>query len=251
MTYFFPFPNIDQLRQDLKATYRTRYHDVRHVQLDPTEHYNVNTFFVDGNIQSFRINKLKSKHMWEDTPYHTILSSENMKGSVVIIEGEVGLGKSILALKFLADWCEKKTESPLSNVEILICLSASQLVQHSGIHQAIEDVLLPVGSRLSGDEVFNILHNSHSILLLLEDVEEVHCKHDTVLNILRRKQLPSWKVAITTRSFHFVQNIAISYKRFRLIYFNKTVRENYIRKAGKEKRKYFLRNGQKYSRPMC
>ncbi|XP_071851654.1 uncharacterized protein [Apostichopus japonicus] len=230
---------LDDLVKTLRNYYGILYNDLRPVHVDQNEHFQVGKLFCDNNMQFMKTEKLTGNNIWEKVDsHHNVIGSVKVTGTVVIIEGDVGYGKTMISLKLIQEWCENDKKSSLKGVEVVIFLRVNELTKFSSLYGAIQSALLPKDSKISSTDIEEVLINCQSVVIILDDYEERHQKLVWLTDILKKKTLRHCKVVITTRSFEFVKSIVISSKRFRLTAFSEETRKayihNYVGKQGKK-----------------
>ncbi|XP_071851673.1 uncharacterized protein [Apostichopus japonicus] len=191
-------------------------------------------------MQFLKTKKLTGHKIWQKVDsHHNVISSVKDTGTVVIIEGDVGYGKTMISLKLIQEWCENDDISSLKGVEVVIFFRVYELTDFPSLYEAIQSKLLPNDSNISSTDIAKVLKKCQSVVIILDDYEEIHQKLVWLTDILRKKTLRHCKLVITTRSFEFVKSIVVSSKRFRMTAFSEETRKEYIYKhVGHHGRKF-------------
>lgn len=228
----------EKLLAHLKQKYKDLYEAVQPVPYRGNEHrICVNNVFVAGGIQVLQSSNGGLTEHWESIDsYEGIFENLTSHSNRCIIEGESGYGKSTIALQFAFDWCNSKDKAITKNVEVLILLQLGQVDSNVPIFRAIRENLLPHESKLSEDEIKEVILSKRTVLILdgfdeypIQSSEPFH--KFGVCDIMARKSFQNFDVVLTTRSGNLPQEYPAATKRVRLTGFDKEARREYIRKA--------------------
>lgn len=229
----FPLPDRDELMKALKLHYMNLCNAVRPIPYNDDKLFCVNTIFVDGDIEVLEVDDIDLGRYWKPLKSYMKMINKGNKFGYQIIEGEPGYGKSTLALQLAYDWCNATDGSPMQNIAMLIVLRLRQLRGVKSIYKAIKNLLLPLDSRLTENDVKSIIKESSSLMFILDGYDEYPDKDDLSTDIsliLRRKMLQDAQFILTTRPSYISRDMTACVQRIRLIGFSEDVRHEYISK---------------------
>ncbi|KAJ8051090.1 NACHT, LRR and PYD domains-containing protein 2 [Holothuria leucospilota] len=226
----------EEFLQDIKETYEDMYNGVQPVSY--IRERCVNKVFVDSGIEYFNKEgrSEKGKGTWHKLDsYNSIFTDPRLAHAMVyVLLGEPGYGKSTLALQYVYDWCNRCSDSPLKNVEMLIFLRLRYLKSVS-IFNAIKQSLLSSDSTLSDDDIANIIKSCKSVVIVFDGFDEYASQGDSskddVMKIIARKMFRKCKVVLTTRPSSTPPRLAHKTEQVRLTGFDDQARERYVLKA--------------------
>lgn len=194
--------------------------------------YRVDELYVEGGIQIAKgATKIQTWH--ELQSHHDILGRvDNTEFKNVILEGDSGFGKTLLCRKMAYDWY-KKSPSPYGKLDLLILLNVRYLGGKTSLCRAIKRFLLPYDTKLSTDDLKNILTSDDvSSLIVFDGFHRFPYKDDyeksELRNIMINKSFQSSHVILTTRSNMLPPDYVNFTKRMKLTGFNISSQANYI-----------------------
>lgn len=234
--YFSETGTQDIFIEQLKAKYEMLYDSVHPIPYIRDRLYCVDKIFVESGIE-YLVQSANARHKENWRPldsYHDLLRENTISSDRNILEAEPGYGKSTIALQLVYDWCKAVQHSPLSMIDILIFLQLRQLGTVSSIFEAIRRFILPTNSTLSETDVKTLIEHSTSVVIILDGYDEYLEQDNTntdIYRIISKDMFQKFKVLITTRSSYLPKHLAPQTCRLRLMGFDDSAREKYIRKA--------------------
>ncbi|KAJ8034146.1 NACHT, LRR and PYD domains-containing protein 10 [Holothuria leucospilota] len=150
----------------------------------------------------------------------------------IVVEGNPGSGKTMLASQIAYDWMEGKFKS--TRFAILLQL---KYVEDMTIPEAIAKLILPFESPLTEADVEAFLENIDpcKVCLILDGLEEYtgggkgfDPQQSELMKVMNREKLPATKVIITTRS-EYLQDLP-KCPMLKIRQFGKQDRDNYLKK---------------------
>ncbi|KAJ8034435.1 Protein NLRC5 [Holothuria leucospilota] len=131
--------------------------------------------------------------------YKEIFSHERLKSeSRVILEGDSGSGKTILACQLAYDWSQGK----LFDVDILILLPL-KVVENKTLVDALIELYIPKDKSLSQRDIKNIITDEgNRCCFILDGLEEYSGMEEPseVMKVMTKMKYPASKVILTSRS---------------------------------------------------
>ncbi|KAJ8048810.1 NLR family CARD domain-containing protein 4 [Holothuria leucospilota] len=227
----------DEFISQLKEKYKILYNDVKPIPYIRDKLLRVDKVFVEGGIQYLAEKKKIAGHgTWEVLDsYHSILSDHRVQSSRYILEGDPGYGKTTLTLQLAYDWCKETRPSYMRDKDIFILLRLRQLGGVTSIYKAIKLFLLPKDSKLTEENVKDILRNSSSVLVVLDGYDEYPDQDvDTdcdIFSIILRNMFQKSIVILTTRTSCLPKQYSPLTKRLKLTGFDENARDQYIKWA--------------------
>ncbi|KAJ8018378.1 NACHT, LRR and PYD domains-containing protein 14 [Holothuria leucospilota] len=227
----------DMFISQLKAKYQDLYDAVQPIPYIRDRLYCVDRVFVEGGIEYLVAkDKIGGQVTWDKLcSYHNILDDDRVKSKRRIIEGEPGYGKSTLTLQLSYDWCNKIPLSYLKDIDVLILLRLRQLGGVTSVYRAIKQFLLPKDSKLTENDIADLISECSSVLVILDGYDEYpdqDVKVDSdVISIIMRNMFQQFEVILTTRSSYLPNKYPALTKRLKLTGFDDNARNQYIRKA--------------------
>lgn len=195
--------------------------------------YSLDEIFVDSGYVLVRTEEIESKIRFRETScsYKEIFQTTLSKQNFLLVKGEPGYGKSMLAMKIANDWCQGKLTD---TYDIVIFLSLKSLQNADSLYAAINDTLMPNEPYLTNEDIEKILKGSKSVLLLCDGLEE-YPQRDSKLSIILNQVISNhFQVALTVRSTRSLpDNVPPSSTILKLEGFNKDAQREYIRKVRK------------------
>ncbi|XP_071832238.1 uncharacterized protein [Apostichopus japonicus] len=174
-----------------------------------------------------RTKKLKS--------YRDVFSDNVISSNRVILHGDAGYGKSCFTLKAAHDWCTENILSPLKDVGIFILLPLRLLGDISSLFLAISLLLMPGESRLTEDDIMEVLNNSCSVVIVLDGYDEYPDKDSGVgtdiIKLTAGTMFANFKVITCTRSSCIPQDLDPRTVFIRLTGFDDNAKNEYIHRA--------------------
>ncbi|XP_071855459.1 NLR family CARD domain-containing protein 4-like isoform X2 [Apostichopus japonicus] len=225
------------LINSLKRRYKLQYDAIQPIPYIKDRLYCVDKVFVEGGTEIYIVEgATKEKEgPWERVDsYKDIFTDPRMKAKRRIIEAEAGYGKSTVTLQLAYDWCNGVKDSPFKDVEILILLRLRQLNSKISIYQAIKLFLAPNDPRIKSSDIKNIIESCSSVKVLLDGYDEFPDRDGAtgsdVGRIITRNLFGDIDVTLTTR--YLPKDYDKSNTKYvRLVGFDETARDQYIRKA--------------------
>lgn len=227
----------EQFLRQLKERYKDLYDAVQPLPYIKDRLYCVDKVFVEGGIQFLETTGLQGgEEKWKSLKsYESVFQDPRVNSNRLILEGEPGYGKSTISLHFAFNWCNQRTSSPLKDVEILILLRLRQVGGVSSIYTAIRQFLLPIDTKISENDIENILQSTTSVVIILDGFDEYPNQEDSakcdIPLIISRKMFQGFQVILTTRSSVLPRNYSPQTRRVKLTGFDENSRQFYIRKA--------------------
>lgn len=200
--------------------------------------YRVSSVFVENIVEDLGSLGDDTGHEgWKHLDfYENILDNFGKESTRRILEGGPGYGKTTLTLQLTDTWCHPSSSALLKDVEVLIYLEMRQLEGVKSIYTAIKQFILPTESRLSEDDIQQILLDSRKTVIILDGFDEYPHPHESeetshFLDIISGEMFREFIVLLTTRTSILPKKCPPQTKRFRLTGFDKNARDNYIRKV--------------------
>lgn len=119
----------------MKSIYENQYSKVTPIPFLSHKIFGIDDIFVQGGIKFCTSDQGKGHPKWTTLESYQDIAAKKapITSFLRIVEGDPGQGKSTLALQFVYDWCTKKYESPLKDVDLLIFLQLRQLRNNKNI----------------------------------------------------------------------------------------------------------------------
>ncbi|KAJ8049039.1 Protein NLRC5 [Holothuria leucospilota] len=222
--------NKTQLVKELRNKYKNLFGKFQPSPL-LRDNYDIDKLFVENGIKF-----LKETHGASDEherwrmlkDYKTIFTDPQIKSKRFILDGEPGYGKSALTLQITHDWCQQL--KPLDQFQVLILLRLRQFSKVPTIYSAIRKFLLPRDSKLTEDDIKNILDGSSTIVILdgYDEYPDRGQEDTDIEHIIRGDMFQEHVVFLTSRTSCLPSNYSSETKRLRLTGFDATARDNYI-----------------------
>ncbi|PIK40115.1 hypothetical protein BSL78_23038 [Apostichopus japonicus] len=167
--------------------------------------------------------------------YCDIFNDDIISSKRILLEGDPGYGKSTFTLQAAYDWCTASDSSPLKDVAIFILLPLRLLGGILSICLAIKLLLMPGESKLSEEDIMEILLNSPSVVLILDGYDEYPDKEifdqSEIMKIIAGNMFANFKVITCTRSAYLPNNLDVETVKVCLTGFDDNARDEYIRRA--------------------
>ena len=242
---FFPLAGKQSLFLDfLRTMYMQRYNKIQPIPYIRDKVYCVNNVFVEGglevNVGSSRQSPTALHGCGSETvkitSYRDVFNDDVISSKRMLLEGDPGYGKSTFTLQAAYEWCCGSEESsPLRNCDVFILLPLRLLEGISSICLAIKLLLMPRESKLSEDDIYEILSNSSSVVVILDGYDEYPDKGNNnetdFKDIIAGKMFADFKVITCTRSAYLPTDLDVRTVRVRLTGFDEKARDEYINRA--------------------
>ncbi|KAJ8046173.1 hypothetical protein HOLleu_04767 [Holothuria leucospilota] len=190
-------------RQELRRGYELNYSQA----LKPLSCFKADTVSLKDKFIEPRVGVLQKDGTWTALKtYHEIMENLSEGHEHFILNGESGYGKTTLAIQMAYDWSKGYPEYPLRNVEILLFLNLRQLEGKPPTCKTIQQFLLPVNSTLKEQDLDDIIRNSRSTVIILDECDEYSRQGpftlSDIIDSIDNELFQNLKlVAITSRSF--------------------------------------------------
>lgn len=196
--------------------------------------YEINELFIESGIEFLEETRAASheQEMWTRLKdYKMIFTDPKLKSKRRIIEGELGYGKSTLALQMTHDWCQGI--APMKDFEVLILLRLRYLKNAPTVYSAVKSFLLPKDTELTEDNIKNILDTSQIVVILdgYDEYPDKEKEETDIEHIIRGDMFQEYEVILFTRKSCLPLNRSSDTKRIRLTGFDESARDIYIRKV--------------------
>ncbi|PIK53624.1 hypothetical protein BSL78_09477 [Apostichopus japonicus] len=224
------------LLDSLKTAYKKQYDALQPIPYIKDRLYCVDKVFVEGGIEHVLETQSENSQKERLSSYKDIFKTDSSSRSYTrrIVKGEAGYGKSTLTLQLAYDWCNGVQDSPVSAADVLILLKLRQLGNVRSIYKAIKVILLSSELRLNSKDIKDILQRCTTVKIILDGFDEYPNREKSnrsdIWRIIKSKLFETFDVTLTTR-FIPTDFERSSPKRLELIGFDKTARDQYIRKA--------------------
>ncbi|XP_071852043.1 uncharacterized protein [Apostichopus japonicus] len=223
----------------LKSSYKQLYSKINPIPYIREKVYRVNEIFVEGGIEMHRRdNKDTGGNRMEAVKlksYHDVFNDDIVSSKRILLEGDPGYGKSTFTLQAAYDWCNASESSPLKDVAIFILLPLRRLGGISLVCQAIKLMLMPGESKLTEEDIMEILRNSPGGVLVFDGYDEYPDKDNIekseILKIIAGNMFAKFKVITCTRSSYIPDNLDVETVNVRLTGFDDNARDEYISRA--------------------
>ncbi|PIK47623.1 hypothetical protein BSL78_15516 [Apostichopus japonicus] len=227
----------------LKTFYKQLYSKIHPIAYIREQVYCVNDLFVEGGIEMHgRYNKgrkrpLEGCRMEAVTlkSYRDVFNNDIISSKRILLEGDPGYGKSTFALQASYDWCIASDSSPLKGVDIFILLPLRLLGDILSICLAIKLILMPGESKLTEEDIMEILINSRCVVMILDGYDEYPNKNifdqSEMMKVIAGNMFADFKVITCTRSAYLPNNLDVETVKVRLTGFDNNARDEYIRRA--------------------
>ncbi|XP_071851117.1 uncharacterized protein [Apostichopus japonicus] len=223
------------LIDSLKTAYKKQYDAVQPIPYIKDRLFCVDKVFVEGGIEHVLVTQSENSQKERLSSYKNIFTDSSSKSYTRrIVKGEAGYGKSTLTLQLAYDWCNGVKDSPVSAADVLILLKLRQLGNVRSIYKAIKVILLSSELCLNSKDIKDILQRCKTVKIILDGFDEYpnreKSNRNDIWRIIKSKLFETFDVTLTTRFIpsHFERS---SPKRLKLIGFDETARDQYIRKA--------------------
>ncbi|PIK40251.1 hypothetical protein BSL78_22907 [Apostichopus japonicus] len=227
----------------LKTFYQQLYNKIHPIPYMREKVYCVNDVFVEGGIEMRgRYNTGGRRPLTENImeavklkSYRDVFNDDIISSKRILLEGDPGYGKSTFTLQAAYDWCTAADSSPLKDVDIFILLPLRLLGGILSICLAIKLMLMPVESKLTEEDIMEILLNSRRVVLILDGYDEYPDKEiidkSEIMKIIAGNMFANFKVITCTRSAYLPDNLHVETVNVRLTGFDDNARDEYIRRA--------------------
>ncbi|KAJ8048336.1 Protein NLRC5 [Holothuria leucospilota] len=221
-----------KFKKQLRNKYKKLFGGIRPVPF-LREKYNIEKLYVESEIKFLEDSQGGGNHdrqKWTRlSSYKKIFTDSRVKSKRYIVDGEPGIGKSTLALRITHDWCLET--SPMDDFEIVILLRLRQCKKSPSFYSAIKQQLLPKDSKLSENDIENILNGS-TTLVILDGYDEFPGKgsgETNIEDIITGEMLPDCDVILMTRTSCLPEDVSCETMRIRMWGFENAARHTYIR----------------------
>ncbi|XP_071851920.1 uncharacterized protein [Apostichopus japonicus] len=226
----------------LKTFYKQLYSKIHPIPYIREKLYCVNDVFVEGGIEMHgRDNKESERPLTGNrreavklNSYRDVFNDDIISSKRILLEGDPGYGKSTFTLQAAFDWCIASDSSPLKGVDIFILLPLRLLGGIFSICLAIKLILMPGESKLTEEDIMEILLNSR-VVLILDGYDEYPDKdifdQSEIMKIISGNMFANFKVITCTRSAYLPDNLDVETVKVRLTGFDDNARDDYIRRA--------------------
>ncbi|KAJ8027211.1 NACHT, LRR and PYD domains-containing protein 7 [Holothuria leucospilota] len=216
------------LIQQLQQRYEDLYNGVPLVPYRADELHCVESVYRKSAIDHL-VSKERGHEKWEKVDsYKEIFLYNAKKSTRRILHGEPGYGKSIICLKVAYDWCN----SNLEDIEILVLVHLKQLGGVNSIYTAIKSYILPKDTRLSEEDIADILGDCKSVLVIFDGFDEYPDQDASIVtdvkSIISRRMFQQFTIVITTRSSFTPTKYPPQTEIYRLTGFDEETRKKYI-----------------------
>ncbi|XP_071839491.1 uncharacterized protein [Apostichopus japonicus] len=227
----------------LKTFYKQLYSKIHPIPYFREKVYCVNDVFVESGIEMHRIHNKGRERPLEGNimeavklnSYRDVFNDDIISSKRILLEGDPGYGKTTFTLQAAYDWCNAADSSPLKDVDIFILLPLRLLGGILSICLAIKLLLMPGESRLTEEDIMEILLNSRCVVMILDGYGEYPDKdifgNSEIMKIIAGNMFGNFKVITCTRSSCIPDNLDIETVNVRLTGFDDNARDEYIRRA--------------------
>lgn len=224
----------------MKSIYENQYSKVTPIPFLSHKIFGIEEIFVQGGIKFCTSDQGKGHPKWTTLESYQDIAAKKapITSFLRIVEGDPGQGKSTLALQFVYDWCTKKCESPLKDVDLLVFLQLRQLRNIKNIFQAIKLLLLPKYTSFTEETIKSIIQKCSSVVFILDGYDEFPNRNEQndINDMIKTLIFHQAMIILTTRSNFRPKEYAQNSTFFKLTGFDEKARNEYLFKVVQDDR---------------
>ncbi|XP_072018484.1 uncharacterized protein [Amphiura filiformis] len=203
--------DLDGCKQELIKFYK---HQMSKIQLLPwcDESRAMDEIYVSLELEE------KTSMIQHNEDLVTLTTAEGQPATRVLVKGVAGSGKSTLLAKLAYSWAQQKSDSSLSNYDLVFIITLRELHRDNSLVDAIFEQILADDTNVSKNELQAFLEkNPDKVIILLDGYDEyAHSVDQTsakngIDRILQYRLLRDCRVILSTRAHKHLGQYQMKY----------------------------------------
>lgn len=188
------------------------------------------SIYIRGKISQLITTGDKSIGKWKQLDTYDDFMSLLDRSKRIVLEGDVGQGKTLLALNLAREWIICPEDSFLKNVDFLFLLKLRSVQSNESVEEAMKNTFLKEMNKQNRN--INKIFENFTVFLVIDGYGECVDKiRNKVDNFLAMKRYPKLKIMVTTRLNVLPKNFTRLSTRLKLNGFDSEIQVENMKKT--------------------